>query len=209
MDSSKPRAYQKRARVNIPTRRRMTFSMGRERILVKTSVQTRWASHGVGCLGALALIPIVSAVVTLFMGDNGPRGIEDVVPWLWVSGAVFAAATGFVWFRSKKPLMLTEGKNALVLRIAGERYAGPFTCEYAYMTEHMKGIPMRHLILHVYDAERHVCSLGETWGAMHGTPSGWREDFLPPRSEAGPAWVAAAGRFVDDVRLEIEERPPA
>ena len=186
--------------------------MGRRRVLVETAVQSHWASQGVGCLGALALIPLVALVVAFFMGiGNGPRGIEEVLPWLGVATVVFGSATAWVWFRSKKELRLTVGDDdVLHLTIDGHRTVGPLRCEYGYLVERIKGIPMCHLTLHVYDAEgKHVCSLGESWGAIHGKPGGWPHDIIPPRGAPGPAWVAAKGRFVLDVQREIEARDRA
>lgn len=179
-----------------------------ERALVTTSVQTPTASNATGCLGALALIPLVAAGVNLFAGDQIPRELEGTTPWFVLVGVLFGAVTLIVWNKNRRSLELIERDGELELRIGDDVYRGPFTVDYAYLMERLKGVPMCHLTLHVYRAEddAHVVCLQETWGAIHGRPEGWVQDLRAPRGAPGPAWQAAAGRFVDDVRRAIEDR---
>lgn len=182
--------------------------MSEPRALVTTSVQTVWAAEGVGCLGAIAGTALVCGLVGLVASQNGPRGLDVIVPWLWVTTLVFGAATAWAWARSRRPFALTESPDGtLSLTIGADTWSGPFTSEQAFWTQRLKGIPKWHLTLHLYDSEgKHVCSLSESWGALHGAPPGWREARLSPRGVPGPAWVAATDPFLEDVRQEIEAR---
>jgi hypothetical protein len=155
-----------------------------DEVLLSASVGSGAASAALGCLGALALIPLVMFGVNLFMKDV-PDAVAGLTPWFGGAALVFAAITVAVYLRSRKKAELVRTAAGLSLRVDGEEIArGPFEVTYGYQKVQIKvGVPRTAvLILGVAAAGKPVASFTEEWGAIHGTPDGWPDKWpqLPP-----------------------------
>ena len=175
-------------------------------VILKSRVQTPGSVQLVGFLGGMCIVALVFAGVITFAPGKKPSSMLAALPWCWGGAALFGFWAIFIWVRARRVLEVTRGES-MSIRVGQSCFRGPFTYDSGYFTIHMKGIPMRHLMLHLYnEAGEHVVGFTEVWGAIHGRPEGWEEHPVAVRGKPGHVWSAAQGRFLRRLRDFLDQQ---
>jgi hypothetical protein len=157
-------------------------------VVFETHVSRPGASTWVGVLAAFAICAAVVLGLNLYIGERQlPRELVGSTPWFGVLFVALSGVTGWVWWRSRRRLVLAAIDGVQVLEIDDRPpvlLQGPFTIRTGWTRlPQPKGPDMTLLQVVFYDGERVPLVLTETWGALYGTP-GWDEGVVLVEAEA-------------------------
>jgi hypothetical protein len=159
-----------------------------EEVVVSAWVGSGAASHAIGCLIALAVIPLVAVAVNLFSGDQLPRGLEGSTPHFAVAAGVFAVAALWFYRRSRKRAEVVRVGDGLAIRVDGQEIVrSPFELAYGYQKQKIAPRAPRTTVLILGVVVNGACAVSfiEEWGAAYGAPDwpeGWPQLSGTPRS---------------------------
>jgi hypothetical protein len=186
---------------------------GQEQPILSTWIATGIPAEALGCLVALAIIPLVAVAVIVIAGDAKlPDGLQGSTPYFLGTAGLFGGLAAWWYRRNRVRLELVRTPEGLAVRVAGVTVVTtPVELAYGWEKVHLKGsLKTTVLRLGIIKDGQCVLSLSEEWGALLGEPAGWNEGF--PRLPTGPVtkhYTGLGGRFVTDLAQHLASPPRA
>ncbi len=185
---------------------------GDSRVLLEGSLQKPLVGEAIGCLGALALIPLVAVAVNLFVGEAGlPREVRGTTPWFGAAAVLFGAITAVVWAKTRVRLTVVErdGERYVEVYDSGAPLVlkGPFDVRYGWAWVPMPQVgrvPL--LVVGLYEDDRLVLALSEQRGALYTPPPDWPQDYALGGGPAQAAYTVGGMGFVPELVELARER---
>jgi hypothetical protein len=139
---------------------------------------TGWSAF----IGTLGIVCIVGIGVTYFTGGNGPPGIEEVMPWLYVGAVLFSVLAVIIYIRGQVQFQfIKEDDRSLTIKINDPKEVkeikGPYEFTYNYQKVRAPKGPgwMKVLHLSFFENGKCVLALKEELGTIYSVPAGWPE----------------------------------
>jgi hypothetical protein len=131
---------------------------------------------------AMAIVCLVYFAVVYYVGESGPDAMEASLPYVAVAGIGFTIIGFVLYAKSKSHLeILSTGDQrfSFVLMAPDKRipveFYSPFTVEYGWNKEYIKGTHTKHLYLAFFDQHgTNVLTLKTILGGAYSAPN-WPE----------------------------------
>jgi len=178
-------------------------------VLLTATVGSGCSAEVLGCLGALAIIPLVAVVVNLFAGDKLPPELEGSTPWFLGAALVLGAITLWYYFHIRSRVEVVRTRDGVAIRVQGDELVRePFRVAYGFERHKIKsGVPATTiLVLRVIKDDRLVVSFSEEWGAIHGTPD-WPQGWPKVQADAASKGfkILGVGKFLPRLLEQLDD----